>query len=313
MIDFFNEHFHLQTLVIALYVGTAFLIIAACIRDYISTKKKLRDYIQTDFSQHESWTALKLIALREGVNKGHDIERLSEDLNQSQASVRTKLVKDKVYDEYLEQQVIIGETKLAEWQKLKRKVGKIVPIRDEQLFEGSQEPEESLSPDWKLIQSLSENWFDPRLEFCETFYTSPVSKLADPRTQHEVIKHVAAFLNTAGGQVLIGFGKKGKLLGLLDDDIRTMHHYQNRIEETLRKALGKAALPFIDISMIRWGSEDVCYIACGKASYEVTCTHQKYNDMAGHEKRQKLIYRRVNAQSVYDVVAQPSTDDSKNL
>ena len=111
-----------------------------------------------------------------------------------------------------------------------------------------------------------------------------------------------AFLNTAGGQVLIGFGKKGKLLGLLDDDIRTMHHYQNRIEDALRKALGKAALPFIDVSMIRWGSEDVCYIACGKASYEVTCTHQKYNDMAGHEKRQKLIYRRVNAQSVYDAV-----------
>lgn len=313
MIDFFNEHFYLQTLVIALYVGAAFVVIAAAVKDYISTKKKLRDYIRTDFSQHEGWTVYKLVALREGVDKGHDLERLSQDLNQSQASVRTKLVKDKVYDEYLEQQVIIGETKLAEWQKLKRKVGKITPIKDERLFEDSEEPKESLSPDWKLIQTLSENWFDPRLEFCETFYTSPVSKLADPRTQHEVIKHVAAFLNTAGGQVLIGFGKRGKLLGLLDDDIRTMHHYQNRIEETLRKALGKAALPFIDISMIRWGSEDVCYIACGKASYEVTCTHQKYNDMAGHEKRQKLIYRRVNAQSVYDVVAQPSTDDSKNL
>ncbi|MDB0050584.1 putative DNA binding domain-containing protein [Pseudomonadales bacterium] len=313
MIDFFSEHFNLQTLVMVIYVGAAFLIIAAAVKDYISIKKKLRDYIQTDFSQHEGWTVYKLVALREGVNKGHDIERLSDDLNQSQASVRTKLVKDKVYDEYLERQVIIGEAKFAEWQKLKRKVGKIAPIKDEQLFEDSEEPKESLSPDWKLIQSLSENWFDPRLEFCETFYTSPVSKLADPRTQHELIKHVAAFLNTAGGQVLIGFGKKGKLLGLLDDDIRTMHHYQNRIEETLRKALGKAALPFINISMIRWGSEDVCYIACEKASYQVTCTHQKYNDMAGHEKRQKLIYRRVNAQSVYDVVAQPSTDDSKNL
>ena len=302
MIEFFNEYFNLPTLVKAAYLTAAFAIIAACVKDYISTKKRLKDYIALDFSKHEGWTIFKSMALRERVSKGHDIERLSEDLNQSQASVRAKLVKNNGYDEYLEQQVIIGETKFAEWQKLKRKVGKIVPIKDEQLFEGSQEPEESLSPDWKLIQSLSENWFDPRLEFCETFYTSPVSKLADPRTQHEVIKHVAAFLNTAGGQVLIGFGKKGKLLGLLDDDMRTMHHYQNRIEETLRKALGKAALPFIDISMIRWGSEDVCYIACGKASYEVTCTHQKYNDMAGHEKRQKLIYRRVNAQSVYDAV-----------
>ncbi|MDA9256591.1 hypothetical protein N9P41_01535, partial [Pseudomonadales bacterium] len=159
MIDFFNEHFHLQTLVIALYVGAAFVAIAAAVKDYISTKKKLRDYIRTDFSQHEGWTVYKLVALREGVDKGHDLERLSQDLNQSQASVRTKLVKDKVYDEYLEQQVIIGETKLAEWQKLKRKVGKITPIKDERLFEDSEEPKESLSPDWKLIKSLSENWF----------------------------------------------------------------------------------------------------------------------------------------------------------
>ena len=95
----------------ALYVGAAFLVIAAAVKDYITTKKKLRDYIQTDFSQHESWTASKLISLREGVNRGHDIKRLSEDLNQSQASVRSKLVKDKVYDEYLERQVIVGEAK----------------------------------------------------------------------------------------------------------------------------------------------------------------------------------------------------------
>ena len=57
-------------------------------------------------------------------------------------------------------------------------------------------------------------WFDPRLEFCETFYTSPVSKLPDPGVQHEVIKHIAAFVNTAGGFVVIGFcgGIKNQVL-----------------------------------------------------------------------------------------------------
>ena len=189
MIEFFNEYFNLPKLIKSAYYAAAVAIIAACLKDYISTKKKLNDYIRTDFSRHESWTVSKLISPREGVNRGRDIERLSEDLNQSEASVGSKLVKDKGYHEYLERQVIIVETKFAEWQKLKRKVGKIVPIKDEQLLEDSEEPEESLPPDWKLIQSLSESWFDPLLKFCERFYTSPVSKLAAPSLIMEVFNH----------------------------------------------------------------------------------------------------------------------------
>jgi hypothetical protein len=213
----------------------------------------------------------------------------------------------KLYDQYLERQVDLGEVKFEEWRKLRRKIGKIVPIRD---FEPTDPEHEALPPDWKMVQSLSENWFDPRLEFCETFYTSPVSKLADPRVQHDVVKHVAAFLNTAGGHVLIGFGKQGKLLGLLDDDIRTMHHYQHRLDGTLRKALGDKASLHYKTHMIRWGSEDVCLIVCEKpdfdnsdnVDYEVSCVHQKYNEMMGFEKRQKLVYRRLNAQTLHDPV-----------
>jgi hypothetical protein len=121
-------------------------------------------------------------------------------------------------------------------------------------------------------------------------------------------------LNTAGGEVLIGFGKQGKLLGLLDDDIRTMHHYQHRLDETLRKTLGDKACLYFKTHMIRWGSEDVCLIVCQKAdfedsknsdniNYEVSCVHQKYNEMMGYEKRQKLIYRRINAQTLHDPVS----------
>tara|TARA_B110000971_G_C19883764_1_gene441949 strand:+ start:226 stop:762 length:537 start_codon:yes stop_codon:yes gene_type:complete len=163
-----------------------------------------------------------------------------------------------------------------------------------------------LAPNWKLVQSLSENWFDPKLEFCQSFYASPITAEEDPRAQHEVVKHVAAFLNTAGGCVLIGFGMKGKLLGLIDDDIRSLHHYQHRLEETLRKCLGDAAQSFAKVHMIRWGSEDVCLINCEKAEFEVICVHTKYNQVMGIEKREKLVYRRTNAQTIDDSLSESS-------
>jgi hypothetical protein len=288
-------------------LATVFIVIRF-LRKYASTRKQLDQYIKNDFSIQEGWSPGKLQALKEGINAGHDLERLSKTLHHSEASVRGKLVSSKLYDQYLERQVDLGEAKFEEWRKLRRKIGKVLPIRD---FEPTDPEHEALPPDWKMVQSLSENWFDPRLEFCETFYTSPVSKLADPRVQHDVVKHVAAFLNTAGGHVLIGFGKQGKLLGLLDDDIRTMHHYQRRLDETLRKTLGDKASLHYKTHMIRWGSEDVCLIVCEKADfensdnvdYEVSCVHQKYNEIMGYEKRQNLLYRRLNAQALHDPVS----------
>ena len=271
-------------------------------RKYEVTKAELEEYQAQDLSIHEGWTSAKLKALQKGIDEGHDLERLAETLHQSVASVRGKLVALKIYDHYLECLVEEGAEKFAEWKKLQRKVGKVVPLHDPDLEpveeEFDTEEVQAKAPDWKLIQSLSENWFDPRLEFCETFHTSPVSKLADPRVQHDVIKHIAAFANTSGGFVVIGFGKQGKLLGLFDDDLRTEHHYANRLEEMIRKCLGSQALPYISIHMIRWGSEDVCLVSCDKADKSVSCTHQKFNEMMGYKKREGLIYIREKAMTV---------------
>ena len=283
---------------------TAFIVIRF-LRKYVFMSRQLDKYLKNDFSIQEGWNSHKTKALENGIDAGHDLERLSKTLHHSEASIRGKLVSMKLYDQYLEKQVGLGEVKFEEWRKLRRKIGKVIPAKES---EATASAYEAPQPDWKMVQSLSENWFDPRLEFCETFYTSPASKLADPGFQHDVVKHVAAFLNTAGGHVLIGVGKQGKLLGLFEDDLRTIHHYQHRLDETLRKALGDKASVYIKTHMIRWGSEDVCLIVCEKADFkngdnvhdEISCIHQKYNEILGYKKNQKLIYRRVNAQTLHD-------------
>lgn len=284
----------MPTLIEGFYILVSTIITVRLIKTFIVTKQELNQYRLNDLSAQEGWTNQKTNLLIDGAERGFDLERLSEQLYQSQASVRAKLVSVKLYDQYLERQVEVGEVKFEEWQALKKKIGKVQPIRDE----GASTIVENLCrPDWKFAQSLSENWFDPRLEFCETFQTSPISRLPDPRIQHEVIKHVAAFLNTAGGEVLVGFGSRGKLIGLLDDDLRTQHHYKHRIEEVLRKTLGLRAQPFFTVTMIRWGSEDVCLISCQRADCEIVCVHQRYNELMGQEKRSGLVYRRQKATS----------------
>ena len=158
-------------------------------------------------------------------------------------------MKVRLYDQYLGQQVKADALKFLEWNKLSKKIGKNIPIGGSSR---SGDTEIKMADyDWKLVSCAAENWFDPKLEFCETFYSSPVTDLPDVSSQHAVVMHVAAFLNTAGGIVLIGFATRGQLKGLFDDDMRTNHHYKNRIETTLKKTLGKKALKNIYVQVLR--------------------------------------------------------------
>ena len=102
--------------------------------------------------------------------------------------------------------------KFAEWQKIQRKIGKIVPLaRVAGSEEKTADNPEVNKLDSELVKNLADNWFDPRIEFCERFFSTAEDDSPDVISQHEVIKHAAAFLNTAGGYVLIGVGKQGRL------------------------------------------------------------------------------------------------------
>jgi len=84
-------------------------------------RRELDAYLESDFSKQAGWTFRKTVAFKEGLANGYDIKRLSETLNQSEASLRAKLVGMKLYDQYLERQVDIGEAKLEELEKLKKR------------------------------------------------------------------------------------------------------------------------------------------------------------------------------------------------
>ena len=290
-----------------LIYGFCSYLVLKLLANYAKTKSELKEYRSRDLLRQKGWTEEKRQALIEGAMKGHDLERLAETLGHSVASVRGKLVKSGDYDAYLENYVEQGAQKFAEWQNIQ--IGKVVPlIVVSDAEENDHEESGAKKPNSELVRSLAQNWFDPRIEFCERFYLSAKDQTPDLKTQHNVIRHVAAFLNSAGGYVLIGVGKKGKLLGLLDDDFRTPLHYTHRLSETLRKSLGDASMKFVDVSMVRVSSEDVCLVTCQKSDDVVLCCHRQYNKLTGSSAGQKLQYDRVNAMTTL-IEDEPSHSD----
>ena len=83
-------------------------------------RARLKVYEDNDLSKIEGWELRKTEALKSGLEKGHNLERLSEELHQSTASIRAKLVNMKLYDRYQEVQLSRGEHHLRDWLKLKK-------------------------------------------------------------------------------------------------------------------------------------------------------------------------------------------------
>ena len=277
------------------------LMVLAFLHSYLSIRRQLNNYIENDFSRQSGWGRAKTMALEKGTLAGYDLERLSTELYQSEASVRSKLVSMNLYNTYKERQIEDGAQKFKEWQSLNQKLGLSSDLNERRITEGEKHP----PIDWKFVQSLVQNLADNRIELCESFFTSSNLESADPVRQHEVFKHIAAFLNTAGGYVLIGFNRGGKILGLFDDDFRTPHIYRQELMLAIKKTLGPSALTYCSANMVKWGSEDICLLICQKANTEnedISCVDRNYNQLEGFEKSRALVYRRVDGASVFESV-----------
>ena len=54
-------------------------------------RARLKNYEDNDLSKIEGWELRKTEALRSGLERGHNLDRLSEELHQSQSSDRAKI------------------------------------------------------------------------------------------------------------------------------------------------------------------------------------------------------------------------------
>jgi type I restriction enzyme R subunit len=87
----------------------------------------------------------------------------------------------------------------------------------------------------------------------------------DKNVTHAVLKTIAAFLNTEGGDLLIGVGDDGSVVGTehdrLDDDDKFMRH----LAQVVRNGLGDRASTCIDPKMQIVQRKTVCVVTCQRS------------------------------------------------
>lgn len=89
-------------------------------------------------------------------------------------------------------------------------------------------------------------------------HAQPVSK--DPAMEHEVLKTIAAFLNTTGGSLLIGVDDAGGIVGIAVDSFKNRDAFERHLTTIIRERLRPLVTEVVRTSFERFGREEVCLV-----------------------------------------------------
>lgn len=87
----------------------------------------------------------------------------------------------------------------------------------------------------------------------------------DKHVTHAVLKTIAAFLNTEGGDLLIGVADDGAALGIDHDQLETEDKFMRHLAQMVRNGLGTRASTCIDPRMQTVDGRRVCLVSCRRS------------------------------------------------
>ena len=87
----------------------------------------------------------------------------------------------------------------------------------------------------------------------------------DKRITHAALKTIAAFLNTDGGDLLIGVADDGSAMGIEHDKLEAEDKFMRHVAQVVRNGLGVRASTCVDPKMQTVGGKRVCLVSCRRS------------------------------------------------
>jgi type I restriction enzyme, R subunit len=104
------------------------------------------------------------------------------------------------------------------------------------------------------------------LEFKSTLRWNIKEAHKDPeRVTYAVLKTIAAFLNTEGGDLLIGVTDAGEVVGIEQDQFESNDRFMLHLAQVVRNGLGDRASTCIDPRIQKVNGKSVCLVACQRS------------------------------------------------
>ncbi len=119
------------------------------------------------------------------------------------------------------------------------------------------------------IKRLIEQGESENLEFKTTLRMNQYTKVKDNRIENSAMKSIAAFLNSSGGNLLIGVSDEGEIGGVEKDKFKNNDGFYKHFSNLVTGRIGNDYLPFIRSSIISMDGGHVMKVVCKQSNKPV--------------------------------------------
>jgi len=121
----------------------------------------------------------------------------------------------------------------------------------------------------KKVGDLINKGESEKIEFKSSFRVNLHTKEFDRRIEHGVLKTIVAFLNTKGGDLLVGVNDGGQILGLEDDGFMNDDKLGLHLTNLIKHHIGNEFLPFIKFEIVKMKDRKILLVSCRESKKRV--------------------------------------------
>jgi len=112
------------------------------------------------------------------------------------------------------------------------------------------------------------------MEFKSTLRLNLHTNKNDDAITHACMKTVAAFLNTDGGQLLIGVADNGKIVGIEQDSFQNPDKFQLHLWNVLKQTCGQLVTSSVTTEILSVEDKSICLVNCKRSAEPVFCKNK---------------------------------------
>ena len=121
----------------------------------------------------------------------------------------------------------------------------------------------------ELISELIAGGESNIVEFKSTIRWNMRRKCHDKEIENEVLVAIASFCNTKGGDLLIGIGNDGSILGIKQDGFDSNDAFLLHLRNLITNRLIPNIVEFVEYKMVSYDNKSICHISCKPSSKDV--------------------------------------------
>jgi hypothetical protein len=221
--------------------------------------------------------------------KGYELEHISEQTELDINLIQEILDEEDVWDEY----DLVMLKKAEERYNRQPRLGKERNLSEHLLRTRDEEEQKNIL----YIQRLINHPEGSNIEFKQTFERCVHTKERKAALVHSVLKNICGYLNTKGGDLVIGVNDKSRdVVGIDFDFYKDDETYIRKVSDSITKNFTNKIIYNCIVSIVEIENNKVCWIHVGPGDEPSFLSHKAWNKEQGNN--DEIYYTRHNDSAI---------------